>query len=124
MGDLNDGPESESLSYLLGSNADDDKILFPLIGSSSNPDGTIKYQENWLIYDHLVVSTSLFDSLSNLFVRNGSAGIIDNDFLLVTDRKFPGRKTFRTFTGYKYNGGFSDHLPVVLQLCCGGIKNE
>jgi hypothetical protein len=35
---------------------------------------------------------------------------------LVPDEKFGGTKPFRTFLGFKYLGGFSDHLPILLIL--------
>jgi len=43
--------------------------------------------------------------------------IFDADFLLVDDKKNPGKKLNRTFTGFNYNGGYSDHLPVYTDLC-------
>jgi hypothetical protein len=32
--------------------------------------------------------------------------------LLTDDRKDGDKKPFRTYNGYSYNGGVSDHLPV------------
>jgi len=44
------------------------------------------------------------------------AQVLDFDFLLEPDTKFQGKKLFRTYNGFKYNGGYSDHLPVRLKL--------
>ena len=38
------------------------------------------------------------------------------DFLLKKDPKYPGMSPFSTYRGYRYQGGFSDHLPVLLDL--------
>ncbi len=37
-------------------------------------------------------------------------------FLLEEDTKYGDVKPFRTYYGFQYNGGFSDHLPVMLKL--------
>jgi hypothetical protein len=38
------------------------------------------------------------------------------DFLLQKDSKYPGLSPFPTYRGYKYAGGYSDHLPILLDL--------
>jgi hypothetical protein len=37
-------------------------------------------------------------------------------FLLKNDPKYPGVTPFSTYRGYRYQGGISDHLPVLLDL--------
>ena len=37
-------------------------------------------------------------------------------FLLQDDPKYPGERPFATYLGYRYQGGYSDHLPVILDL--------
>jgi hypothetical protein len=51
-----------------------------------------------------------------LHVQPENAKILALPFLLENDKKFGGKKPFRTYYGYSYNGGFSDHLPVLLKL--------
>jgi len=34
----------------------------------------------------------------------------------VEDADYPGRKPFPTYGGYKWTGGYSDHLPVLITL--------
>jgi hypothetical protein len=36
--------------------------------------------------------------------------------LLKDDTRWLGKKPFRTYEGFKYNGGFSDHLPVYVDI--------
>ncbi len=59
------------------------------------------------ILDQVFVSGSLI---------NSTVDIADFAFLLEPDLKYVGKKPFRTYLGYKYLGGFSDHLPVVLSI--------
>lgn len=45
-----------------------------------------------------------------------TAYILESGFLLETDEKYTGLKPFRTYFGYSYHGGISDHLPLLLHL--------
>ena len=42
--------------------------------------------------------------------------LIHHEFLLEEDKKHGGDKPYRTYNGMKYQGGFSDHLPIALDL--------
>ena len=48
-----------------------------------------------------------------------SIHIFAPDFLLTKDKTWRGVRPFRTYYGFKYEGGFSDHLPLVIdfQIC-------
>jgi len=58
------------------------------------------------------VSKSLLNNENRWQIENGEAIIFDAPFLLVPDEKYGGMKPFRTYSGPKYLGGYSDHLPV------------
>ena len=51
-----------------------------------------------------------------LYIKNKTAVIFNADFLLIDDQKFMGKKIFRTYIGGRYQGGFSDHLPLYIDL--------
>ena len=74
-------------------------------------EGTHKYQGRWTFLDHFYVSPSI-DSISE-------ALIYDAEWIQETDEKYMGLKPKRTYNGFRYQNGFSDHLPIVLT-----IKNE
>ena len=78
--------------------------------------GTMKYQSQWFIFDQIIVSGSLLSANSGIYTKPENAKILALPFLLEQDLKFGGQKPFRTYYGFSYNGGFSDHLPVMLQL--------
>ncbi len=121
LGDFNDNPEDESLSKILKAGRVEKQIvensLYNLFFDLKRDNqGTLKYQSQWFIFDQVIVSASLFSNNSGLFVKPENAKILDFPFLLEDDKKFGGKKPFRTYYGFTYNGGFSDHLPILLRL--------
>ena len=70
-------------------------------------EGTHKYQGRWTYLDHFYVSPAL-DSLSQ-------AKVYDAEWIQETDEKYMGLKPKRTYNGFKYQNGYSDHLPIVLK---------
>lgn len=100
MGDFNDYPTDKSMKSLCA-----DGHLHNLMEGMK--EGTYRYRGEWGIFDQFLVS-------SNVIVEK--AEILRHPFLLVEDEKYGGDKPFRTYNGMKYLGGFSDHLPVALDL--------
>lgn len=121
MGDFNDQPSDKSISEILGAGpAIDVREPGKLINLSSSWEGrnsgTIKYQSQWLIYDQIIVSGSMMNSNKAIFCKPGDSKIFRMDFLLERDNTYGGDQPFRTFEGFRYSGGFSDHLPVYTDL--------
>ncbi|MBI9065938.1 MAG: endonuclease [Salinivirgaceae bacterium] len=122
MGDLNDEPSNKSVSKILQANTNLDSIfsakLYNLTATlyPNNEFGTHKYQGKWGILDHMIVSGNLINDSLKTHVSLDDIHIFNADFLLEPDESFLGVKPFRTYVGFKYNGGFSDHLPVFLDL--------
>jgi len=124
MGDFNDFPDDESLTHYLRVLPDTVNykegnlinMMFPYL--HKNNIGTNKFQQQWGILDQFIVSSGLYYAKSGL--RTISTGIIFSpDFLLDDDSKNMGKKPLRTYAGRKYVGGFSDHLPIYIDLKCG-----
>lgn len=121
MGDFNDNPEDESLNDVLMAKKVEESILenqlynlfFEIKRVNS---GTLKFQSQWFIFDQIIVSGSLLSAHSGFGTKPENAKIVSLPFLLEHDEKFGGNKPFRTYYGFSYNGGFSDHLPVLLEL--------
>lgn len=70
--------------------------------------GTHKYHGQWTCLDQFYTSASL-DSISH--VR-----IYDAEWLQEIDEKYMGLKPKRTYNGFRYQDGYSDHLPIVLDI--------
>ena len=121
LGDFNDNPEDESLSVFLKAKKVEHPVtanqLYNLFfGRQRINSGTLKYQSQWFIFDQIIVSGALLSASSGIYTRTENAKILALPFLLEDDQKFGGKKPFRTYYGFSYNGGFSDHLPVLLQI--------
>ena len=119
-GDLNDTPDDKSLAEILkakpNSDAHDPISLYNLAPTyCKTTTGTYKYREEWSCLDQIIVSGSILNN-DGIFTTNTNAHIFNQPFLLEEDTKYHGNKPFRTYTGMRYNGGFSDHLPVYLDL--------
>jgi predicted extracellular nuclease len=106
MGDLNDHPEDKAPSLI-------SKKLIPMIVKSSGEfGGTHTYKGEWGILDHIMVSQGF--NIGNIIVIPNSGKINSFDFLM---EEYKGNKQpKRTYVGEKYLGGYSDHLPVSIEI--------
>lgn len=68
--------------------------------------GTHKYQGQWTCLDQFYVSSILRPY--------SSVSIYSPSWLLEEDSKYLDYQPFRTYVGFRYNDGYSDHLPIVL----------
>ncbi len=139
MGDFNDTPDAEvcrglcsrcgltnlSAGLTEGAGTPEQAGATSLSGRNSNPSalnrqfdtdipdrhlpGTIRYNGRWEMIDQMLVSQVLAD-------ENPRVEVYSPAFLLEPDKKFLGVKPRRTNVGPRYNGGVSDHLPVLLHF--------
>ncbi len=123
MGDLNDEVESKPVKDALQAQTETasltPKTLYNLSArwNKERNYGSHKYQGVWSVIDHIIVSTGVLTKENGiLLAAPEDAHIFKADFLLEPDEKEGGMKPFRTNIGMKYNNGFSDHLPVYLDL--------
>ena len=97
MGDMNADPKDD----LQGMNN-------LMIGWERVGKGTHKYQGMWSCLDQIYVSDALKGS--------ATATVFSPNWLLDEDTKYLDYQPKRTYVGYRYKGGYSDHLPVVLKI--------
>ena len=108
-GDFNDYADSPALQYLY------EHHLINISADAKGSHGakaTYRWHGEWRSLDQILCSPSLA-------ARKQSSVIGDLPFLLEDDEKYGGKKPYRTYLGPRYLGGYSDHLPLVVQL-----KNE
>lgn len=126
MGDLNDTPKNSSVFEVLGaSNPDVGAGRLQNLMFGMDPQlGTHKYRGEWAYLDQLIVSKALL--YGPLRVNELGAVVFRAPFLLEADTRYTGDFPFRAFRGPRYAGGFSDHLPVFVDLMQQqiGIGNE
>lgn len=118
-GDFNDSPRDESLTTVLKAEKTDRPDLpGEMINLSfewmARPVQTLKNMYSWQVFDQWIVSD--FFLASSPCTKFLKAEIFDPAFLLEADKKFGGVKPRRTYVGFRYQDGFSDHLPVLLQF--------
>jgi endonuclease/exonuclease/phosphatase family metal-dependent hydrolase len=122
MGDFNDEPHDASLFLQLQaktdtSNASSDYLYnLSFAPEKSKIKGTVKFRGEWTLFDQIIVSGSLLVSGKGMYVEPPGYHIFGESFLLVPDEQYNGLKPFRTYNGYIYQGGFSDHLAVYIDL--------
>jgi hypothetical protein len=116
LGDFNCTPDDLIIRSLVFS-SDSIKALINLSGSIKDKSpGTYRYLGRWEMIDQVIVSKTLLESTKGLYTELKYLKIFSPDFLMKKDPKYPGPSPFSTYKGYRYQGGFSDHLPVILDL--------
>lgn len=102
VGDFNDTPDGEAFLLIEG------KLInkgLPLHGAG---EGSLRFEGRWELIDNCLVSPCL-DSLSEM-------SVLRPGFLLAEDRAHGGFKPLRTYSGPRWLGGVSDHLPIMLKV--------
>ncbi len=119
MGDFNDTPDSDVIKGF------EQRSTLKVLRESQTrrrsffkeePAGTIKYRGVWEMIDMFIVSENLLDSNEPVSTGNESFTIFHPGYLLERDRAYTGNKPKRTYIGPRYNGGLSDHLPIILRI--------
>ncbi|WP_435624156.1 endonuclease [Flagellimonas sp.] len=110
MGDFNDDPKSESIQRLM----DTGRFINPMQSLLSPNSGSANYKGEWSLFDQILLSHSFlnFEKGTHSFKK---AKIFAPKFLKEWKGKYKGNP-FRTYTGKKYLGGYSDHFPVYVVL--------
>ncbi|UCG27576.1 MAG: endonuclease [Bacteroidales bacterium] len=122
MGDFNDTPEDRSIKDVLDAAMEFDNVEPDRLYNLSSADntwqvkGSHKYQMSWDMLDQFIVSGSLIMNQDTMYVREDNFNVFAPDFLLEKDESNLGLKPFRTYVGFRYQNGFSDHLPVYLDI--------
>jgi predicted extracellular nuclease len=106
MGDLNDHP-SDKAPQLISSK------LTPMISKSSGEfGGTHQYNKEWDVLDHIMVSPGFQKGKLKVLPNSGKI----HSFSYLIEEYKGNKQPFRTYVGAKYLGGYSDHLPVSIQV--------
>ncbi len=118
-GDFNDMPTDSSLSEVLNAMVPVEPIkancLYNLMAGRKK-EGTYRYHGEWNILDQMIVLGRMLTGESALRTSWKQAQILKFPFLLETDERYGGVLPFRTYYGMRYKGGYSDHLPLLLEI--------
>lgn len=100
MGDFNDVPSAAQFDMLDSSLVNKSDSLY------AAGRGTIRYEGKWELIDMFLVSSNI--------EGHSVMDIPEVPFLMTRESRHAGEKPLRTYSGPRYLGGVSDHLPVVL----------
>lgn len=119
MGDLNDDPTSDSLIKHLRSEGrlsemNKHKVFNPMWDYYQKGRGSNAYRDGWSLFDQIVVTPSLLNKKQDGF-QYYKAIIFNSPHLIQKSGRYRGYP-FRTFSFDKYQGGYSDHFPVLIYL--------
>lgn len=112
MGDFNAPSEDKLMSALTGSG----NLVNLSAELSGTGKGSYKYQGKWEMIDQVLVSPALTDSTGIWHLEPDSFRVVDAPFILTEDETYPGSKPFPTYGGFRWSGGYSDHLPVLIMV--------
>ena len=100
MGDFNDVPSAAQFDML------DNSLVNKSESLHAAGRGTIRYEGKWDLIDMFLVSSNI--------EGHSVMDIPEVPFLMTRESRHAGEKPLRTYSGPRYLGGVSDHLPVVL----------
>ncbi len=123
MGDFNATPDEDCFTKILGTTAQTHssggKNLFNLsLKWMDEGLGTIRTRGRWEIFDQFICSFNLLNT-NGLHISPRETVICTEAFLMEEDKRYLGKKPFRTYLGPVYHGGVSDHLPISTVIQCG-----
>lgn len=104
MGDFNDDPSASAFGLV------SDVLINKSSSLYEKGEGTIRYEGKWDLIDMFLLS----HDISHL----ADMDIVKVPFLMTREKKHPGEKPLRTYSGPRYVGGVSDHCPVILNILC------
>ena len=119
MGDFNDLPVSKSITVHLNSRAHRSIKFDEFYNLAHRPYkkkmGSLFTRNRWLMFDQMLISSGMLSG-DGVKVTAPRLTIHYDQQLLFYDKGRSMYRPNRTYTGKRYHGGFSDHLPVYVQL--------
>ena len=106
VGDFNDYADSPALRNLSQQGL---RNITADAKGTHGAEATYRYEGEWRSIDHVLVSEPMHSRVRQTCVN-------DAPFLLEEDKQYGGVKPLRTYIGYRYQRGFSDHLPLVVRF--------
>ena len=129
MGDMNQEPDSPELMRDMRINRStslssqrmeqatvSDTVLYNLMMALEENKHTgekgyksYKYKGKWQWLDQFIVNGALLPRIKEV-------GSLAPDWMLTEETQYLGHRPHRTYYGYRYTGGYSDHLPIVMKI--------
>lgn len=107
-GDFNDYGDVPPLIKIESSGLNDLTKKANALFENIKCNGTYYYDEEWNMLDHIFTSSSFSDLLIDCKINNNPKLLEQNQYGIYIPK--------RSYKGYKYNHGFSDHLPLIARF--------
>jgi len=112
MGDFNARPDDKIMTEMAG----DDLLVNAAEGLSAGGEGSYRFQGTWEMIDQILITAAMTDGSGSFMADPRSFRCVSVPFMLTADPDYPGKKPFSTYGGFRWSGGYSDHLPVMIRL--------
>jgi len=120
MGDFNDYPTNKSMREVMQAEIDSTNksgSIYNMMGWQKGEGvGSHQYKGDWGFLDQFLASEALIKGSSGMQTWFNQAKVLKADFLLVKNEKYGTMEPSRTYGGKNYLGGYSDHLPVFVDI--------
>lgn len=113
-GDFNDYGSEANMQQMLSKGMTD--VSSGAVGTNGSK-GTYRYKGEWGSLDHIFVSPPVASSVTE-------CRVMDEKYMLKDDDKYGGVQPFRTYIGPRYQGGISDHLPLLARFNIDGWSGK
>jgi len=119
MGDLNDHPTDPSVVQVMRAVAKPEqmtkKTMYnPFILKYKKGSGSNAWRDTWGLFDQIMVSNGLLEGKDDGY-KFYRADIFNKSYLISKTGQYRGYP-YRSYSGGRFTGGYSDHLPVLIYL--------
>ena len=105
-GDFNDYADSPALTFL-----NEHGLINATAHArgTNGAKGTYRYKGRWESLDHVLLSPTLYNRVDTTYINDLPA-------LMEDEPVYGGKQPKRTYRGYRYQKGYSDHLPLIVRF--------
>ena len=125
MGDFNDDPTDKSMAQALGAKGrikdlKEGDLFNPFTEMLKAGYGTLAYGDAWNIFDNIIVSANMVLDDDGLLLEKAPkakfyGNIFKQSYMVQKEGQYKGYP-LRTYIGNNFQGGFSDHFPVYINI--------
>lgn len=119
MGDFNDDPVDLSVAKHLMATDDKSKLAEgyfynPFMSKFKKGIGSLAYRDSWNLFDQIIMTPAIVSEERSSWTYFKSE-IFKKPYMINQEGRYKGYPK-RSFVGNKFQGGYSDHLPVYIYL--------
>lgn len=112
MGDFNAAPSDPAIASIVVGGG----IVNLAAEHARKGIGSYRFRGLWEMIDQVLVSGAMTTREGPFTAVSESFSVFDAPFLLEDDPDYPGKRPSATYRAYQWEGGYSDHLPVLVRV--------